>query len=69
MNDLNLVLKFKAAGDTQFQFRGAARITVDGRGGLMVYDPTNHTPERIDTANLQELCIHSFARCQSSLAA
>ena len=69
MNDLNLVLKFKAAGDTQFQFRGAARITVDGRGGLMVYDPTNHTPERIDTANLQELCIHSLARCKSSLAA
>lgn len=69
MNDLNLVLKFKAAGDTQFQFRGAARITVDGRGGIVVYDPTNHAPERIDTGSVQEFCIHSFARCQSSLAA
>ena len=69
MNDLNLVLKFKAAGDTQSQFRGAARITVDGRGGIVVYDPTNHTPERIATANVQDLCIYSFARCQSSLAA
>lgn len=69
MNDLNLVLKFKMAGDPQFHFKGATRIKIDGRGGLMLFDSASDVPEMIDTASLQAFSIHSLAHSQAALAA
>jgi hypothetical protein len=57
MHDLNLVLKFQLAGETQFQIRGASRITVDGRGGLMFYDAQSGASERIDMGRLQSFSL------------
>jgi hypothetical protein len=37
MDNLNLVVKFMLAGDAQLHVKGAARIKVDGRGGLLLY--------------------------------
>lgn len=57
MENLNLVLKFKLAGDGQLQVKGAARIKVDGKGGLMLYDPQGGAAETIDLGQLRSLCI------------
>jgi hypothetical protein len=57
MENLNLILKFKLAGNGQFHVKGASRIKVDGRGGLMLYDAQNGTAETIDLRKLQTFCI------------
>jgi hypothetical protein len=53
MENLNLVLKFKTAGRDDVHVKGAARITVDGRGGLLFYDALSGRAERIDVENVQ----------------
>lgn len=60
MRDWNLVLKFQLSGENQ-QVRGASRIKVDGRGGLMFYDVHSETAERIDLGRLQSLSLFSMA--------
>ena len=63
MDDLNLVLKFRVSGEQALRVKGAARIKVDGRGGLMVYDAQNGAAETIDLQSLQAFSIqtlHSF---------
>jgi hypothetical protein len=67
MHDLNLVLKFQLAGETQFQIRGASRIKVDGRGGLLFYDVQNGTAERIDIGRLQSFSLLSTTPQDSPL--
>lgn len=57
MDDLKLVLKFRMTGDRRQQIRGACRIKVDGRGGLLLYDPDRHESERIDLGRLQSLSL------------
>ena len=57
MKDLNLVLQFKMAGDTNCRISSAARIKVDGRGGLTFYSPETGSAERIDLADLRWLSI------------
>jgi hypothetical protein len=57
MHDLHLVLKFRLAGDNQFQTRGASRIKVDGRGGLMFYDVQRGRTERIEVGQLQSFTL------------
>lgn len=53
MHPLNLVLTYRLAGDDHIQIRGASRIKVDGRGGLMYYDVQSGTTERIEVGQLQ----------------
>ena len=67
MENLNLVLKFKMAGDGASCIRGAARIKLDGRGGLTLYDAPNAAAEKIDLANLQSLSIR-FLDCVGKAA-
>jgi len=50
MYDLKLVLKFRLAGAKRHQVRGACRIKIDGRGGLLLYDSERQVSERIDLA-------------------
>jgi hypothetical protein len=57
MDNLYLLLRFTLAGDTEAKVRGAARITVDGRGGLVVYDAATGQPERISLDQLQSVRI------------
>ena len=59
MDNLNLVLKFRLTGDDQFQIKGAARITVDGRGGVMFHDVQSGKTERIEVGRLQSFSILS----------
>jgi hypothetical protein len=61
MDHLNLVLKFRLAGDNQFQIKGAARIKVDGCGGLTFYDVQSGKTERIEVGELQSLSLLSVS--------
>jgi len=56
MSDLNLVLKFRLAGHSDLQVKGAARIKID-RYGLKVYDPRGGAAEIIAVRQLQCLSI------------
>ena len=51
MDDLNLVVKFVVAGDGGLQVKGASRIKVDGRGGLLLYDTQGEGVETIEELN------------------
>jgi len=59
MHDLNLVLRFRLAGENQLQIKGASRIKVDGRGGLMFYDVKSGKAERIEVGQLQSFSLQS----------
>jgi hypothetical protein len=56
--NLNLILSFQLAGDTNRRTRGAARITI-GHGSLTVYETGDGVPERIDLADVESLSIQS----------
>jgi hypothetical protein len=61
MDNLNLVVKFMLAGDGRLHVKGAARIKVDGHGGLLLYDAQGATVQTIElgalkTFRLQQVC-------------
>ena len=58
---INLVLKFRLAGDDQTYIKGVARIKVDGRGGLMFCDAQSGKTERIAANELESLNILSLS--------
>jgi hypothetical protein len=62
MNDLNLVLKFRLAGEESIQIKGAARIEVDGHGGLSFYDVQSGSVERIELSQIQSFSLRSMTR-------
>jgi hypothetical protein len=53
MDNPNLVVKFMLAGDGRLHIKGAARIKVDGRGGLVLYGAHGETVETIEMGALQ----------------
>ena len=57
MGNLNLLVKFTVTGDAEMHVRCAARISVDGHGGLVVYDSATGRAERITLAELNSLRI------------
>jgi hypothetical protein len=57
MENLNLLLRFTTAGEAETHVRGAARITLDGLGGLLVYDSATGVAERISLSDLGSLRI------------
>jgi hypothetical protein len=59
MTSPNLVLTFTLAGDSRVHVRGAARIKVDGRGGLTLYD-TEKGNESVSLGSVQSLTIQSL---------
>jgi hypothetical protein len=69
MDKLNLVLKFKLAGDPDLRVRGVGRIKVDGRGGLVLYDAQTGADEIIDLRTLQAFCIHKVNCAQTDVPA
>ena len=62
MNDLKLLLTFKLVGDAAVQARAAARIRVDGMGGLLVYDVKTGQAERIPLERMNSLSIDRTVR-------
>jgi len=62
MNNVNLLLTFKWAGDAVLQARTATRIRVDGLGGLVVYDAATGEAERLPLESMNSLCIDSATR-------
>ena len=61
MKDLNLVLKYQLKGEDHLQVHGAARIKIDGLGGLMFYDVQNGANTRIELSNLQSFSMLPIA--------
>jgi hypothetical protein len=59
MHDFNLLLKFRLAGDDQFQIKEAARIEVGGCGGLTVYNGQNGSGEKISIDQLESFSLLS----------
>jgi hypothetical protein len=62
MNDLNLILTFKLAGDASLRARAAARIRVDGMGGILVYDAETGHAERLPLDRIDSLSIDSTSK-------
>jgi hypothetical protein len=58
MTSPNLVVTFTLAGDSRVHVRGAARIKVDGRGGLTLID-TDCGNESVTLGCLQSLTIQT----------
>ena len=61
MKTLNLLLKYKLAGDSRIHVKGATRIKVDGRGGLMLYDVNTGAAETINLSQLRSFSIQPFS--------
>ena len=55
MDNLNLIVKFMLAGDDRLHVKGAARIKVDGRGGLMLYDAKGGGVETIEPGAVKSI--------------
>lgn len=64
MNNLNLLVKFTIAGAAETHVRCAARISVDGHGGLVLYDSATGNAETITLAELEFLRIDRPAAIQ-----
>ena len=69
MDDLNLVVKFVVAGDGELQVKGASRIKVDGRGGLVLYDTGGESVETIALGRLKSFCLQQVRRTYVRAAA
>ena len=69
MTSTNLVLTFMLSGDSRVHVRGAARIKVDGRGGLTVFDAEKGGTEVVNLGRLRSLTIQSAAGLSSLSAA
>ena len=69
MDNLNLILKFKLAGDDHLHVKGAARIKVDGRGTLMLYNTQSRAVETIDLRTLRSFSIQQVSLARPQLAA
>ena len=68
MDNLNLVVKFMVAGDSQLQVKGASRIKVDGRGGLLLYDTRGERVETIELGALKSFCLQQVRRACAEAA-
>ena len=69
MEHLNLILKFKLEEDAEVQVKGAARISVDGHGGLVIHDAGNDAPQRISLARLHSFWIYPINTSSRSTVA
>lgn len=60
-DNVNLVVSFKLAGERDYRFRGASRITVDSHGGLTVYAAENGPAEKFQIADVQSFAIQPIS--------
>lgn len=57
MDHINLVLKFRLAGDGELQIKEAARIKIDGHGGLIFYEVHTGKTQTIELRKLDSLSV------------
>jgi hypothetical protein len=62
MNDSNLVVKFMLAGDRRLHVKRAARIKVDGRGGMLLFDACGEAVESIELGALESFDLQRVVR-------
>jgi len=55
--NVNLAVSFRLAGERDYRFWGAARIKVDGHGGLTVYAAEEGPAEKFQIADVQSFAI------------
>jgi len=55
MDQPNLILKYKRYDEAEPRVVGAARIRIDGRGGLILYSSQSRIPEWISLSGLESL--------------
>lgn len=68
MDHINLVLKFRMAGDGVLQTKGVARIKLDGRGGLIFYEVQGGEIQRIALGQLDCLSVLSIPPATAATA-
>ena len=68
MDHINLVLKFRMAGDGELQTKGVARIKLDGRGGLIFYEVHGGETQRIALGQLDCLSVLSMPQATAATA-
>jgi hypothetical protein len=68
MNNLNLVVRFELAGDGRIHVKRAARIKVDGRGGLTLYDARGGAVEAIDLGALKSFQLQRVCQVRAKPA-
>jgi hypothetical protein len=68
MDHINLVLKFRMAGDGALQTKGVARIKLDGRGGLIFYDVDGGETRRIALGQVDCLSVLSMPPATAAIA-
>jgi hypothetical protein len=68
MDHINLVLKFRMAGDGVLQTKGVVRIKLDGRGGLIFYEVHGGETQRIALGQLDCLSVLSMPPAMPSTA-
>jgi len=62
MDKPNLILKYTLRGEREPRIVGAARIRIDGRGGLILYSPQSGKPERISLAGMESVALQPIVR-------
>jgi hypothetical protein len=60
MDNLNLIVKFMLVGDSHLHVKGATRIKVDGRGGLLLYDAQGGAVETIELGALRSIRVQQM---------
>ena len=68
MNKSDLVVEFTVAGDGRLHVRRAARIKVDGRGGLLLYDSHGGAMQSIELGTVQSLHLQQVRYAGAELA-
>ena len=60
MDHINLVLKFRLAGDGELQIKEVARIKIDGHGGLIFYEVHTGKTQTIEVGKLDSFSVMSM---------
>lgn len=69
MKNRNLVVELKLHGDSSIRVIGAARMQLDGRGSLLLYDTPGAAHANICLGELQSFAIRRVAHLPSETAA
>jgi hypothetical protein len=62
MRDFGLAVRYRLEGNQEPQVKEAARIELDGRGGLLLYSPDAGRMEHIDLHAVRQLSIQTICR-------
>lgn len=58
---LNVILKYRVKGESDFRFQGASCIRLDGTGTLALTHPETGSVEKLSLESIDVFAIHSMA--------